>query len=408
ESVPARSRAGLTVAAATALIITRQTMEIFTVLAATGFDLRADGPALMTITGALAALVISVLCVAIGSRLDESVVRAAVRTFAVGFTAQVGFYGLHEAAEARILPWSAALHAATEPYGPDSEFGQRLNLALLAVPAAAEGVSWMHPRLRRVLVYATVPAAIAIAGGVFLAYRASFAPTPAAAATPAPAANLPAHGSAVLAFSTPAHLLFRHTHIDDEYGKLGIALLDAADGPRATADLSCERVSFAADRGICLSADRGVTNPYRATLFDKQFKSFATIPLDGSPSRTRVSADGRLGAATVFLSGPGQQHSYAATTFSTKTILIDMSDGHVIADLEQFTAFRDGRRFHSADFNYWGVTFAADHNTFYATLRTGGRAYLGRGDLAKRQFTVLRDGVECPSLSPDGRTIVFK
>src|SRR5262249_11950218 len=195
ESVPARSRAGLTVAAATALIIIRQTMEIFTVLAATGFDLRADGPALMTITGALAALVISVLCVAIGSRLDESVVRAAVRTFAVGFTAQVGFYGLHEAAEARILPWSAALHAATEPYGPDSEFGQRLNLALLAVAAAAAGVSWMQPRLRRVLVYATVPAAIAIAGGVFLAYRASFAPTPAAAATPAPAANLPAHGS---------------------------------------------------------------------------------------------------------------------------------------------------------------------------------------------------------------------
>src|SRR5262245_32053207 len=398
----------LTAAAATTMVITRQTMEIFTVLAATGLDLRTDGPAVITMAGALAAFAISVICVAIGLRLDASVVRAAIRTFAIGFAAQVGFYGIHEAAEAGMLPRSAALHAATEPYGPDSEFGQRMNLMLLVVASAAAGVRWMQPRIRRVLVYATVPAAIAIAGGVFVAYRASVAPTPAAAATLAPAANLPAHGSAVLAFSTPPHLLFRHTHIDDDYGKLGIALLDAADGPRATADLSCERVSFAADRGICLAAERGVTSTFRAILFDRQFKPFATIPLDGSPSRTRVSADGRLGAATVFLSGPGQQHSYAATTFSTKTILIDMSDGRVVADLEQFSAFRDGRKFHAADFNYWGVTFAPDHNTFYATLRTGGRAYLGRGDLAKRQFTVLRDGVECPSLSPDGRTIVFK
>jgi len=222
------------------------------------------------------------------------------------------------------------------------------------------------------------------------------------------AGNLPAHGSAVVAFSTPAHLIFRHTHIDNDYGKLGIALLDAADGPRATADLSCERVSFAVDRGICLSADRGVTNTYRAILFDKRYQPYATIPLDGSPSRTRVSADGRFGAATVFLSGAGQQHSYAATTFSTKTILIDMSDGRVIADLEQFSTLRDGKRFRAADFNYWGVTFAPDPNTFYATLRTAGHALLVRGDIAKRQFTVLRDGVECPSLSPDARTIVFK
>ncbi|HMF98642.1 MAG TPA: hypothetical protein VKE96_30285 [Vicinamibacterales bacterium] len=407
-SVTSGPLVGLTVTATTTMIITRQTMEIFTVLSATGFDVRPGGPGMLTIAGALAALATSVACAAIGSRVDAASVRAAIRTFAIGFAAQVGFYGLHEAAEARILPWSAALHAATEPYGPDSEFGQRLNLALLVLASAAAGVRWLQPRLRRVLVYATVPAAIAIAGGVFVVYRASLASTPAAAATPAPAANLPAHGSAVLAFSTPPHLLFRHTHIDDDYGKLGIALLDAADGPRATAALSCERVSFAADRGICLSADRGVTNTYRAILFDRQFKPFATIPLDGSPSRTRVSADGRLGAATVFLSGPGQQHSYAATTFSTKTILIDMSDGQVIADLERFTAFRDGKRFHAADFNYWGVTFAPDHNTFYATLRTGGVAHLVRGDIAKRQFTVLRDGVECPSLSPDGRTIVFK
>jgi len=398
------------VSLATTIVITRQTMEIFTVLAATGFDMRLDGPAAMTLVGALAALVASVALVTLGSRVDASNLSPAIRTFSIGFLLQVAFYGLHEAAEARLVPASAALHAATEPYGPDSEFGQNMNYVLLLLTAGAAALSWMRARFSRMVVTAIAPTAVAIGIVAFIAVKMAGGSGPAAeaAAPAAPAANTPAHGSAVIAFSTPPHLLFRHTHIDADYGRLGIALLDAADGPRATADLSCERVSFAVDRGICLSADRGVTNTYRAILFDKQFKPFATIPLDGPPSRTRVSADGRLGAATVFLSLPGQQHSYAATTFSTKTILLDLRDGRVIADLEQFTAFRDGRKFHAADFNYWGVTFASDHNTFYATLRTAGTAYLVRGDIAKRQFSVLRDGVECPSLSPDGRTIVFK
>lgn len=399
-----------TVALATTIAITRQTMEIFTVLSATGFDLRLEGPGAMTVAGVLAALVVSVACVAIGSRLDGRLVRAAIRTFAIGFALQVAFYGLHEAAEARLLPASAELHAATEPYGPDSEFGQRLNYALLLVAAAAAALTRMRQRFSRVLVTALAPAALAVSIVPMIAFRTSAAPAPAPETVVAPtrSAALPAHGSAVAAFSAPPHLIFRHTHIDDDYGKLGIALLDSPDGPRAAADLSCERVSFAGDRGICLSADRGVENTYRAVLFDKQYKAFATLPLDGSPSRTRMSADGRLGAATVFLSGAGQQHGYAASTFSTRTILIDMLAGRVIAELEQFTAFRDGKRFQAKDFNYWGVTFAPDPNTFYATLQTAGTAYLVRGDIATKQFTVLRSGVECPSVSPDGRTIVFK
>jgi len=54
------------------------------------------------------------------------------------------------------------------------------------------------------------------------------------------------------------------------------------------------------------------------------------------------------------------------------------------------------------------VTFAHDGNTFYASLRTNGKTYLLRGDLAGRRFTVLRDNVECPSVSPDDRFIAFK
>jgi Tol biopolymer transport system component len=54
------------------------------------------------------------------------------------------------------------------------------------------------------------------------------------------------------------------------------------------------------------------------------------------------------------------------------------------------------------------VTFAADPNRFYATLGTGGDHYLVEGNLRRRTMRVLRDGVECPSLSPDGSRIAFK
>ncbi|MCA1842152.1 MAG: hypothetical protein LC792_02990 [Actinobacteria bacterium] len=69
---------------------------------------------------------------------------------------------------------------------------------------------------------------------------------------------------------------------------------------------------------------------------------------------------------------------------------------------------KDGKRLESADFNFWGVTFARRPGRFYATLGTGGHTYLIEGDLATRTATVLRDGVECPSLSTDGTRIAFK
>jgi len=47
----------------------------------------------------------------------------------------------------------------------------------------------------------------------------------------------------------------------------------------------------------------------------------------------REPADGRVGAVTIFVTG----HGYAASSFSTKTILIDMASGDVLGDLEQFT-----------------------------------------------------------------------
>ncbi len=68
----------------------------------------------------------------------------------------------------------------------------------------------------------------------------------------------------------------------------------------------------------------------------------------------------------------------------------------------------DGARIQSADFNFWGVTFARDANRFYATLGTGGVAYLVEGNIAANRVTVIKEGIECPSLSPDNTRVAFK
>lgn len=88
--------------------------------------------------------------------------------------------------------------------------------------------------------------------------------------------------------------------------------------------------------------------------------------------------------------------------------MLDLRTGRFDASLEDFTILKDGKPYRSADVNFWGVTFAADERTFYATLATEGRTHLVRGDLTGRTVTTLRENVECPSLSPDGTRVVFK
>ena len=150
----------------------------------------------------------------------------------------------------------------------------------------------------------------------------------------------------------------------------------------------------------------GPGHPARTSLeiFDETFTVRHRVPLTGVPSRTRVSPDGRWAAATVFEHG----HSYAEEGFSTRTTIVDTATGRVYADLEQFEVERDGHRFKLADFNFWGVTFAADSDTFYATLASGGVNYLIGGRITTRRAQVIRAGVECPSLSPDGTHIAYK
>ena len=232
-------------------------------------------------------------------------------------------------------------------------------------------------------------------------------PTPSAAEVASavtPVTNVPPTVSARPQARTPIFLV-RHTGLDQSYGALAAESGIDSSATRQATSMHCENVHFAGGRGVCLDARRGAITTYSAVLFDDRFQPTLTLSLSGIPSRTRVSPDGRYAATTVFVSG----HSYAGTDFSTETQIFDSISGKpVVANLEQMEVWSKGSRLQSPDFNFWGVTFTSDRNRFYATLGTGGIAYLVEGDIAAHKVTVLKEGVECPSLSPNNTRVAFK
>ncbi len=191
----------------------------------------------------------------------------------------------------------------------------------------------------------------------------------------------------------------------DHRGQVDISTIGTSVGAPTRTPLSCDRVYFAGGRGICLARAGGFAAGYQAKVFDAGLHVRHEIPVDGIPSRARVSPDGRYGAVTLFVTG----HAYAdAGSFSTQTTLIDLARGTKIADLEQFTLLKGSRQVTAVDVNVWGITFARNSDVFYATLATGGKTYLMRGSVSGRTARVIHENVECPSLSPDGRHIAYK
>jgi uncharacterized repeat protein (TIGR01451 family) len=208
----------------------------------------------------------------------------------------------------------------------------------------------------------------------------------------------------------PTLLFTNLTSGTDQRNRAAVVPLESPEGARGMTRLACQRVYFAAGRGLCLGEGGGTSAldedviATHAYVFGSDFQITHDVSLGGFPSRVRVSPDGRYGAATVFVAG----HSYADAGFSTETTLIDLENGATLGNLEKFAVLREGGRFRGVDFNYWGVTFAPGGDRFYATLATGGRTYLVEGSVGARQMRTLRENVECPSLSPDGHRLAFK
>jgi high-affinity iron transporter len=71
-----------------------------------------------------------------GQRVNLQLFFRVTSVFLVLFALQLVIYAFHEATEANLLPLDNAYwHIATEPYGPEGEYGAMLTYALVLVPA---------------------------------------------------------------------------------------------------------------------------------------------------------------------------------------------------------------------------------------------------------------------------------
>jgi hypothetical protein len=219
------------------------------------------------------------------------------------------------------------------------------------------------------------------------------------------AADAPVSGIDPATVTAVPHLAFRSTALGAGYGRMALVTLTDPAGPRAIAPATCDRVYARTNVAVCLVAERGLVTRYHADVLDAQWAVTQRTPVAGLPSRARISPDGTLMAATTFVTGD----SYASPgTFSTRTVVGPTKGGGEQVELEQFKLQVNGKTVSAVDRNLWGVTFTRDNRTFYATAATGGKTYLVRGDLSAHTLTSIREDVECPSLSPDGKRIAFK
>lgn len=254
--------------------------------------------------------------------------------------------------------------------------------------------------LRRLLVLATAVLVLAGLGTGFILHAASRAAQKNQAQAGGPAVSA---GKVTLA---PAKRLAFVNAASGPH-RTEVAAVPAADpgAGRTASGLRCQRFYAAAGTGVCLQSSPGVLNQNnRALVLDANLHTLRSFALAGTPSRARVSPSGHLAAWTVFVGG----ESYASAFFSTRTSIVDTRTWRLTPSLETYAILLNGKHYHAADINFWGVTFAADDDTFYATLGTANRTYLVRGSISRRTVTTLVQNVECPSLSPDGTRIAFK
>jgi len=209
------------------------------------------------------------------------------------------------------------------------------------------------------------------------------------------------------AYMQQPHILFRNTDLGAAYGMASVTPLTNPTTTRAATSLDCDRVAMTNGIGVCMHTNQGVVTTYEAKIFDSSFHVTHTIALPGLPSRARVSPNGHWVAMTTFVRGD----SYAGTNFSTRTQFLDTATGRfAVANLETgFTVTDNGSKVTAPSRNYWGVTWAADSDHFYATLDVNYTdIHLIEGQLSTRTAHTMEPNVECPSLSPDQTRIAYK
>jgi high-affinity iron transporter len=122
----------------TLLMITREGMETALLMGTLIFQTGAVELIAGAAGGTLCAAGVAWLWSRYGHRVNLALFFQVTAVFLAVFVVQLLIYGFHELTEANLFPYSEPLHWATEPYGPDGQYGQYLSYLLVALP-----VGWL-------------------------------------------------------------------------------------------------------------------------------------------------------------------------------------------------------------------------------------------------------------------------
>lgn len=133
----------------TLVLITREGTELVVLLDAVWLQMRSPSATAAALGGMACAGGIAWLWARYGDRLRLWEFLGAAGVFLLVFLVNLIVYGFHELAEARFIPYSDPLHWATEPYGPDGQYGRYFPYLLVVVPLGWLAVSLGRLRYRR-------------------------------------------------------------------------------------------------------------------------------------------------------------------------------------------------------------------------------------------------------------------
>jgi hypothetical protein len=183
---------------------------------------------------------------------------------------------------------------------------------------------------------------------------------------------------------------------------------------RTPTEMGCSRVHATSDGKVfcftrVIPGKPNYFSPPTGHIYSRNFTLETSYPKGlGSVSRARISKDGKFTASTAFTSG----HSYlgvGGTTFSTATFIGSASDAKSQDNIQRWPVLNKGVEIKSTDLNLWGATFdPANSDRFLVTAYFDTKPHLAEGSVQNRKINVLKEAVECPSFSPNGKRIAFK
>lgn len=138
-------------------MVGREGVETATMIASLAQQAENHQMALGGFIGVLLAGVIAAAWVRFGQRVNLSRFFQLTAIFMVVFACQLVFYAFHEFTETGALPFldNAYWHIATEPWGPEGDYGQWFSYSLGLLPLGWMVYAWMADRKARAVTPAT-------------------------------------------------------------------------------------------------------------------------------------------------------------------------------------------------------------------------------------------------------------